>query len=89
MFLIAEYQAATVRALRGNPTQLDLPRTDFIKHYFVDRDAAMQGVKDLATKNPMRQFALFEPTAIFETTTPNIIEKQLNEQGEVVLKVQS
>lgn len=74
----------------GQPDQTGVRFTiatrEAVKTYFITEEAAINEAKNLAEKNPRRQFGVFIMQRTFETTKPNFIEKQVTANGEVILK---
>lgn len=57
-----------------------------ITHVFTTKAAAEAAAQDVAGKYPKTLFGVFGVTTTFETTTPTVIQKQFNEDGELVVK---
>jgi hypothetical protein len=74
-------------APNGFPSDYEITpaREDRVASIFTQRAAAVAKAKELATKNPCVQFAVFEIGEVFETTEPTIIAKKLTDRGELVV----
>lgn len=60
--------------------------TKKITHVFTTKTAAEEAAKDAAAKQPKVMFGVFECQTVYETTTPQVIQKQFKETGELVVK---
>ncbi len=76
--------AETVFNERG--THVGINRKQAISEYFTDKDVAITEAKKKAGISPGTQYAVFGVLSVYETTTPKIIEKTINDAGELVLK---
>lgn len=76
------------RAQRGivAAEAIPLSREDVIKDIYTDREVAIRVARELATKHPTQQYGLFSCEEIFETTTPKVMVKHFNADGELVEK---
>jgi hypothetical protein len=54
-----------------------------IEAAFFNREAAQNHAKKLAELKPTIQYAVFECVGVFETTVPEVIEKEFTEDGEL------
>lgn len=63
-----------------------LDRASTIKEYFHTEPNADTCARKKAASNPGKQYAVMGIVKIFETTTPKVLEKVLNERGEIVMK---
>lgn len=61
-------------------------RKETIKSFFMHEDNAIVMAKRKAELNPGIPYAVFKIQTVFETTTPNILEKEINSSGELVLR---
>jgi hypothetical protein len=52
---------------------------------FTTKTKATEYAKYQATMNPQKLFGVFSCDQVFETTTPNVLEKKFNDAGELVL----
>lgn len=68
---------------RGEVQTID--RKDFLKEVCITPRAAKQRAKELAIASPGKQYAVFQILEIYETGTPKIIQKKLNDSNEIVL----
>jgi hypothetical protein len=69
----------------GGAAEIPLPREAFVKVYCSTLESARAVAKKNAEQNPGKQFAIFQPTEIFESV-PKVIEKMISETGEIVPK---
>lgn len=67
----------------GLPT---LPPKDIIKSVALTEADAKHVAKDLALKNPMVPYGVFKAVHVYETAIPMLIEKEVNERGELIQK---
>lgn len=61
-------------------------RKDYIQAFFVDSNTAHEYARNRAVKSPGLVMAVFKIETVYETTTPNILEKVINSSGELVLR---
>ena len=55
-----------------------------VSKYYRRKDNAVRAAKVLAAKYPGELFGVFEAGALFEAKEPEIMEKKLNDVGEIV-----
>lgn len=60
--------------------------TKSISHVFTTQEAANRHAEDLASKSPKTLFGVFGVGNVYETTTPVVITKSYNADGELVTK---
>lgn len=85
-FIVAPIRPPGGRAqVNGSMSVDDKVAKDCLKYYWVDEAQAQEYAKTLARKNPMVQFAVFQPAHIYETAEPKVIQKRMTEGGEIVL----
>lgn len=53
---------------------------------FFKRKPAEERAMQLAQRTPTETFAVLQTVAFFETTTPDVLQKEFNSSGEFVLK---
>lgn len=63
-----------------------LVRNNVITLGWNTKTAALTYAKEQASKNPKTAYGVFSCSDVFETTVPEIIEKQFNEAGELIVK---
>ncbi len=85
-FLVGVLGAAAEQVFNERGTHLGVSRKEAITDYFTEKSAAENSAKDKAGANPGKQYAVFGILSVYETTTPKIIEKMVNDSGELVLK---
>jgi hypothetical protein len=61
------------------------PRDKAPVGYFTDETAATRYCEELAQTNPMKPYAVMSISAIRETGQPQVLAKQFNSDGELVL----
>lgn len=82
-FIVAK--VGGVEGIGGHQAQY-VDRKDYIKSVFTDLETAKRKATERAIAEPGQQFAVMSIAHIFETGKPVIIEKTLNDAGEIVLK---
>jgi len=85
IYLVGELNPVGETVLNAAGTHFSVSRKSAITDYMTEKDAAVAAASKKAAENPGKQFAVFEVVEIFETTTPKVLRKRLNEQGETVL----
>ena len=55
-----------------------------IKRFYRSKGHAQTAIKELARKYPGEVFGIFEATTLYEAKQPEIMEKVVNETGEIV-----
>lgn len=78
----------------ANPTQRDgdalgaeaFQKDRTITKFFRNKGNAERAAKELAKKYPGELFGVFGASGLYEAKAPEIMEKILNEQGEIVPK---
>lgn len=85
-YLVAPLGTPAEQVLNDRGTHFSVSRKDGITEYFTDKAAATANATKKAGEKPGVQFAVFGVLSVYETTTPKIIEKMLNDAGELVLK---
>jgi len=59
-------------------------RSDVVKDYFRRETSAVMWAQKQATLNPGQQYAVMGVLKIFETTTPTVIEKYIDDRGQIL-----
>lgn len=85
IFVVALFNPNFIDEYQGT---LVLDRRDYIKSYEKSIDSARKKAETLAKENPNKAYCIMTVSEIYETTSPKIIQKIINEQGELVLKPQ-
>lgn len=68
-----------------NDYEMTPEKDDRVTSAFLSEKAAIAAAQKKATENPTKQFAVFSVSAVFETTTPKIIRKKLDDRGQLVV----
>lgn len=85
-FIVGEYSPTPEGTRLRGLEVIPLDRKGVLTEYHTSKDSAIRKAQELAAATPGKQYGVFAPITIFETTKPNIIEKTINDQGEVVVK---
>ena len=72
---------------RGKGFYLDRNSRNKFEKVFTTRELANEEAKKLAQSTPKVPYGVFTCTEVYETTSPEVIEKQFTEAGELVIKV--
>lgn len=83
MYLVAKVHPAPSSATDDRGRVL-VVKADHIRDSFDTEENAVAYAKKQAVLNPSVQYAVYGISRIFETTTPTVIEKQLDSRGQVV-----
>jgi hypothetical protein len=73
----------------GKDFGFSMVRNNVITMAWNTKSAAENYAKEMAGKNPKTAYGVFSCVDVFETTVPEVIEKQFNDQGELVVKATS
>lgn len=78
--------AAEPRIANSQDFGFTLVRNNVITLGWNTKTAALTYAKEQASRNPKTAYGVFSCSDVFETTVPEIIEKQFNEAGELIVK---
>jgi hypothetical protein len=70
----------------GKDFGFNMIRNNIITLAWNSKTAAESYAKEMAGKNPKTAYGVFSCVDVFETTAPEVIEKQFNDQGELVVR---